>query len=89
MEKKYRTNCQTESRLLVQVETAAAVSTLGDKVSHGNAMLVEGEESGPSPTHGEQGEQTGRIQLKNFLFFHNGIERSYHLLMFAVFSQPV
>jgi hypothetical protein len=59
--KKYQTNCQTESRLPMQVEMVAAVSTLGDKGSHGNAMLPEEEEPGPSPTHGRQREKTGRI----------------------------
>lgn len=87
--KKYWTNCQVESRLLMQVEMAAAVSALRDKGSHGNAMLGEEKKPGtlPPPTVG-RGRKRGRIQLRNFPQRHKDL-LTYHLLMFAVFSQPV
>lgn len=55
---------------------AAAVSTLGDKGSHGNAVLGKEKEPGPSPTPGGQREKTGQTpaeKLPGFPQWHRDV----------------
>lgn len=77
--KKYWTNCQVESRLPVQVEMVAGVSTVEASGGGGNAMLGGGgNQALPSPRVG-RGRKQGRIHWRNFLVvFHNDIVMPYH-----------